>query len=371
MGIQKLILNFILTIESWFISFIKIKPHRVTFISLETNELTSDFKLIYDELNHQEWDIRLCLIQYHKDLWGQFLYFLNCMKQLYFIHTSKIVILHDNNYVVSHFKREGVTVLQVWHACGAIKKFGNVIKRQYPIANYDYVLATSSYWQKPYSEAFSVLPEHVLPIGMPRTDELFDEEWLKKSQDYLYNKYPHLLGKKIILYAPTFRGNIYKGFEAIPFDAKRILNQLDDDYVILYKFHPLMGDYHLENDSRIINMNHEDTHVLFSISDYLISDYSSIVFDYMILKKPLLFFVPDLQEYSQDLGVFVNLHDLGCPVCFHEDEVANSIIYEKTTNQDYQKLKDIFFDKQDGFSTKRVVDFMRGIIYENNEKNMH
>ena len=96
MGIQKLILNFILTIESWFISFIKIKPHRVTFISLETNELTSDFKLIYDELNHQEWDIRLCLIQNHKDLWGQFLYFLNSKLLLFLFqaHLKLQISLH-------------------------------------------------------------------------------------------------------------------------------------------------------------------------------------------------------------------------------------------------------------------------------------
>ncbi len=196
MGIQKLILNFILTIESLIISIFKIKSNKVTFISLESDQLTSDFKLIYDQLDLNEFDVHLCLIKYHKDLWGQFLYFINCMKQLYLINTSKIVLLHDNNYVVSHFKREGVIVLQVWHACGAVKKFGNAIERQYPIANYDYVLATSSYWQKAYSEAFSIPESHVLPIGLPRTDELFDKQWLENSQNDMLYKYPFLKDKK-------------------------------------------------------------------------------------------------------------------------------------------------------------------------------
>lgn len=366
MGIQKTILNFILTIESFFLSFLKIKKERITFISLESEKLELDFKKIYDELNQEEFDVRLCLIKYHKDLWGQFLYFINCMKQLYYIYTSRIIILHDNNYVVSHFKREGVVVLQVWHACGAIKKFGNVIDRQYPIANYDYVLATSSYWKEPYSQAFSVKSENVLPIGMPRTDELFNNNWLEEKRKDLYFRYPQLKDKKIILYAPTFRGNIYKGFSAIEFDALKILEQLDSQYVILYKYHPLMGNYQLPDHPRIINMNHEDTHALFSITDYLISDYSSIVFDYMILKKPLIFFTPDLEEYSQSLGVFVNLENLGYPICYSEEEIVSSICQYQVSQKQMEDMKDLFFTYQDGESTTRVIRFMRGIIHEEN-----
>ena len=73
-------------------------------------------------------------------LWMNFLYFLNTIKQIFVINTSALGIINDNNYVISNFKRKGVTVLQVWHAAGAIKKFGKVIKREYPIANYDYVI---------------------------------------------------------------------------------------------------------------------------------------------------------------------------------------------------------------------------------------
>lgn len=364
MGIQKMILNIILTIESLIISMFKIKKNKVTFISLESEQLTSDFEFIYNQLDLKEFDVHLCLIKYHKDLWGQFLYFMNCIKQLYLINTSRIVLLHDNNYVVSHFKRKGVIVLQVWHACGAIKKFGNAIEREYPIANYDYVLATSVYWQDAYSQAFSVPRSHVLPIGLPRTDELFDHQWLDDRKKELYQKYPELQNKKVILYAPTFRGNIYKGFTAVPFDALSIIKQLPDDYVLLYKFHPLMGNYQLADDQRIINMNHEDTHALFSISDYLISDYSSIVFDYMILEKNLLFFVPDLDDYSKSLGVFVDLNDFQCPMCQNEDEIVNAIKNNLCEVKHMKEIKNVFFNYQDGLSTQRVIDFLRGIIHE-------
>ena len=362
MGIQKLILNFVLTIESFFLSFLKIKKNRVTFISLESKVLTSDFKLIYDELVDEQLDIQLCLTYYQKSLKHQFFYFFNCLKQLYYVYTSTFIVLHDNNYVVSHFKRKGTTVLQVWHACGAIKKFGNVIDRKYMISNYDYVLSPSSFWKQPYSEAFSVSQEDVLPIGMPRTDQLFNQDWIHKNQEELYKKYPDLRGKKIILYAPTFRGNIYKGFSSIEFDAKKLLDDLGNDYVLIYKFHPLLGNYQLMSSKGIMNMNHEDTHALFTVSDYLISDYSSIVFDYMILEKPILFYVPDYQEYMEYLGVFVDINELRLPICQNIQDIVKTIQNDSFEKENMTLLKRQFFDIQDGKSSKRVAQFIKDKI---------
>ena len=98
---------------------------------------------------------------------------LNCFRQLYEINTSKLIILNDNNFVVTKFKRKGTYVLQTWHACGAIKKFGNQLTtRQYPVKNYDVVLANSSYWTQAYSEAFGVKQEQIAITGMPRVDVL-------------------------------------------------------------------------------------------------------------------------------------------------------------------------------------------------------
>lgn len=357
MKIQKLILSIILNMEMFFVSFIKIKQNRITFISLENTTLTSDMKLIYEQIK-DKYEIKLCLIHYKKNLKSQMLYFFNCLKQLYLINTSKIVILHDNNYVVSHFKKRDVFVIQFWHACGAIKKFGNAINRKYSIANYNIVLSTSNYWQKPYSQAFSVKEENVLPLGLPRTDELFNKKWIKEKRENLLKKYPQLKNKQIVLYAPTFRGNIYKGFYQIELNIKKILENLSDDFVFLYKFHPLLGNYELENDSRIINMNYEDTHELFTICDILISDYSSIIFDFMLLNKPIILYVPDYEEYKRDLGVFVNIENLGLPLCINENEIIDAISNIDKHSQKILYLKDKFFKYQDGKNTERIVNFI-------------
>lgn len=362
MGIQKIVLNIVLNIEKIFLSFLKIKENRIVFISLESDQPILDFKMMYQALDKEKYDVRLCLIKYKKNLFGQFLYFLNCMKQMYFVYTSKLIILNDNNYVISNFKREGTTVLQVWHACGAIKKFGNALNRKYAISNYDYVLSTSSYWKKPYHEAFSVEEDHVLNIGMPRTDKLFDEKLKERYCDEIYEKYPQIKGKKIVLYAPTFRGNLYEGFRNVEFDETKILNALGEDYVIIYKFHPLLGNVRLKEHDRIINMNDESTYRLFCVSDYLISDYSSIVFDYMILNKKILFFVPDLKEYMASVGVYVDIHELGYPVCTNEDEIIKNILSYPTMKQCHKKNLDTFIEYQDGKSNKRVIDFIESIM---------
>lgn len=360
MGLKKIIINIMLKFVNVFVNLKAIKNNQVAFVSLEANQLESDLKLIYDELvKDKQYILKTVLINYNKkSLLNNFLYMLNCIKQIYIINTSRIVLITDNNYVISNFKREGVKVIQVWHATGAIKKFGNAIKREYPIKNYDYVLANSDYWKVPYQEAFDVSKDNVVVTGMPRVDHLVDQEYLQKTRIKLLDKYPILKGKKVILYAPTFRGNIYQGFKSVSFDGSELLDILGDEYVLIYKFHPLLLNDTIIDDQRIINLNHEDTHDLFTVSDMMISDFSSIIFDYTFLNKPLYFFTPDLNEYLKTLGCFVDYQKMmPGAICSNEKILAKAILDNKV--YDIQAFLQTFFKYQDGNNTKRVVDFIK------------
>lgn len=360
--LEKYILGMILGFINFFVKMMKIKDNQIAFISLESQHLESDLLLIYNQMKDDpHLKIKKVLIGYDKNnLIQDFFYMLNCIKQVVVINTSKVVLIRDNNYVVSTFKREGVHVIQVWHACGAIKKFGNVIKREYLINNYDYIISNSDFWKKPYSKAFGVLEQNVISTGMPRVDCLCQQEYIKKTSQKMLNKYPMLKGKKVILYAPTFRGNIYKGFKAVPFHAKKIIEALGDDYYLLYKFHPLLKNIELEQHERIINMNNEDTHELFTISDALISDFSSIIFDYSLLNKPMYFFVPDLEQYLDDLGCFVDYQTMPGAICKNEDELISAIKDHK--EYDIEKFKNLFFKHQDGRNIERVVHFIYHVL---------
>lgn len=359
MHLQQFILNIFLGIEFFFVRHFKIHKQRITFISLEADVLENDFQMIDALLDHNQYEIKTCLLFFKKNLWGQFKYFLNCLKQCYLINTSKVVLINDNNYVVTKFKRPEVKVIQVWHACGAIKKFGMDTKRKYPIKNYDYILSTSHFWKGPYKQAFNVDENQVLNLGMPRLGVLFDEGKMSAYKQYLYLKYPQLKGKRVILYAPTFRGNIYEGFKAIDLDLVSILNQLENT-VCICKFHPQLGNHTMQQDERILYLNDENLYALFSISDVLISDYSSIIFDYMLLNRPLLLYVPDYDYYKEKRGYYVDPKDLYMPLCFNVSDVLH---YLKTPYPiPYQKLKETYFDYIDGHHTKRVVEFIETLM---------
>ena len=109
-------------------------------------------------------------------------------------------------------------------------------------------------------------------------------------------------------------------------------------------------------------MNDESTYRLFCVSDYLISDYSSIVFDYMILNKPILFFVPDLEEYMSNVGVYVDVNKLGYPVCTSEDQIIENILSYPTSQEKHMENYNTFIEYQDGNSIKRVIEFIESIM---------
>ncbi len=198
MKLKKLILNIVLSICSVFVRLRPIRKDQIAFVSLESKALESDLKLIHDALEGRGYRLVNVLTSFEKNsLWMNFLYFLNTIRQIFVINTSALVIISDNNYVISRFKRKGVKVLQVWHAAGAIKKFGNAIHREYPIANYDQVICNGAYWKKPYSEAFNVSEEQVSVTGMPRLDHLLDDAFIRSSREKLFAQHPEWKGKKL------------------------------------------------------------------------------------------------------------------------------------------------------------------------------
>ena len=353
MNFKKFILNIALEIVNVLTFFVRQKENRITFISLTQSELQSDFKLIDEGLRQEnKYDIHYILLVFENNLMGDLKYFLNCLVQLVEIKKSSLVILNDNNYVISHMKPKNVKVLQVWHACGAVKKFGNQIKRQYPIKNYDYVLCNAEYWKEPYSKAFGVSPNQVLVTGSARIDTLLNED----NRERFYLKYPELKDKKLCLYAPTFRGNIIDGLKSQFFDFTKI-----KDYVVLYKFHPLLGDIQCDGG---VNMNHEDLYTLMQVSDVLISDYSSVIFDYSLLNKPMISYIPDIEEYNKNIGLNIDYKDFPGPVCTNENQLIEAL---KLENYDYDKLAYFqikYMVYTDGKNANRVINSINEIMKE-------
>lgn len=364
MKLKKVIMYCILSFCRLFLVFRKIDPNKITFVSLEHDELTGDFRLLSNALA-QERKYTLCyeLIKFEKTLAGNFKYLLACIRQLFAINTSHLVLLDYNNYVVSKFKRKGVKVLQLWHATGAIKRFGNVIARDYTIANYDYVISNCDYFVKPFSEAFNVKEEQVIVSGIPKTDRLFDEVKIKRDRKWMEDQYPQIKGKKVILYAPTFRGRLMKGFQGGYLDLDQLQATLGTSYVILYKMHPLLENHVISNHQDIICCNKMSIKRLFSVTDILISDYSAIILDFSIFMKPMLFYVPDLAQYREEVGFNVDYErEMPGAICYNETDVIQAIEANVFDVERIKRFRDKFFKYQDGKSLARVLKLIHEIM---------
>ena len=330
MKVEKIILSIVLSILNGLTFFIHPKQNRITFISMTADHLTGDFYQINQALKKEGcYDIQYDLFQIHKTIKGYFLYFINLCHQLIQMKQSKLIILNDNNYIVSKFKPKETKVLQIWHACGAIKKFGNQIERSYPIQGYDAVLCSAPYWKEVYAQAFGVNSSQVYVTGLPRIDELLDPQRQKTQKEKLYAKYPMIKEKKCIL----------------------------------YKFHPLLPDIQIDH-QRAIDCHDEDLYALMHVSDVLISDYSSVILDYSLLNKPMIAYIDDVEEYDQTIGFNLDYRkEFPGPVCLNESELIDAL-KEGYIHSDISRFQQKYMIHKDGQNTKRVIEkiheLMRG-----------
>lgn len=363
MGLEKLILNLLLGICRPFVCLLPIQKRKVTFISLTMNTLSGDFKKIVSELEKDnQLKLKYNLVKFEKTLLGKFKYLLNCFTQLYEVCTSHVVIINDNNYVISKFKRNGVKVIQIWHACGAVKKFGNQIERQYHIQNYDYVISCADEWKTAFSQAFGVNQNQVIACGLPRTDALCDSAKVEQYRNTLIKRFPILKDSYVYLYAPTFRGNIIGGFRYETLPLEHMLQQLPENSIIMYKMHPLLGDVNMGSHPRILNMNKENLNALLCIADCLISDYSSVIFDYSIVGRKMIFYVPDLENYKETIGLNVDYENMPGDICESVPSLTESMKKQSTIRDSrLDVFRDVYFKSCDGKNAKRIAQLIHKV----------
>lgn len=346
---------------------LKINKNKITYISYKSNELPENMKLISRKVEKINPDIEQVFLtmKYTNTLLNKFKYAFELLKQAYNIKTSAAVIIDANNFVISNIKCKGTKVIQVWHASGAIKKFGHDYKRKYEIKNYDYMIAGSSTAIEYMSSAFNMRKDQVVPLGYCTTDLLFNKNKVEKYKKEMYIKYPYLEGKKVVLYAPTFRGEGIYDKDFIKIDLKKIATEIGEEYVVISKLHPIIEDRKVETSERVYNLSYESIYKLFSITDILVSDFSAIIYDFSILEKPILLYVPDLDEYSKNRGMYVDYKKFAPgKVVYNENQLVDAINNKEFYIDKVKKLKEEFFDYKDGKSSERVAKFIIDLIDE-------
>lgn len=349
----------------------KVKPNKISFISARRTDISGNFAFVYGKLkDRDDLDIQFVL----NDKTVRQLNLADIVKFTRACADSKVIVLDEFTPQIHYIDlKPETTLIQLWHACGAFKTFG-FTRLGKPKGspqptrnhrNYDYVTVSSEYCKRCHSEGFGIPYDNVVPTGIPRTDVFFDEEYAKNVREKFYTDYPALRGKKLILFAPTFRGDVketaHYPFEM--FNVAAVCDSLPDDYVIIIKHHPFITEKHpvpAGYEHRVLDMS-ENTEIndLLFVTDLIITDYSSLVFEASLLKIPMVFYVYDLDEYIKDRDFYFDLR-LNSPgkLVFSESELIETIRSGEFDEERIEPFKNMFFDKTDGRSTERVAELI-------------
>ncbi|OCA84650.1 bifunctional glycosyltransferase/CDP-glycerol:glycerophosphate glycerophosphotransferase [Bacillus sp. FJAT-27986] len=340
--------------------------NKITFASNKMPKLQDSFECIYDEIAESRPGYKVVGYFKKKRSCKEF------AKLYYDIATSKYVILDDYYRPLYKLKaRKRTEVIQTWHAAGAFKKFGHsaVGYRESNTeefeneahGSYTKVAVTSKEIVPHYAEAFNIPEENVYPVGLPRTDVFFDTEGIEYIKQKYEAVYPALRNKKIITYAPTFRGGPGKRASFnIQLDLKKMAEELSDEYVLVLKLHPSVTkgiDIPKEAEDFVLNLSKNDINNVLSITDILISDYSSVIFEYALLERPMIFFAYDLEDYLEDRGFYYEYKEFIPGPLAEKTEQVISLIQQNSFNiQKVKAFKERFFEDFDGKASKRFVD---------------
>ena len=293
----------------------------------------------------------------------------------YRVASSRLVIVDDYFFPIYPVKkRPGVTIVQVWHACGAFKRFGRatleaewgadqIFLKWVPIhANYDLTLVSSASIAPIYAEAFGQSVETIsAAFGIPRTDALLPSPRRDADERAVRERLGLRDGRTTILYAPTFRGADLKGAAAPELlDIAALYRALGSEYRLIVRLHPFVksamrippevGDF-------VVDASAEpDANEVMLAGDILVSDYSSIIFEYALLNRPMAFLAPDLAAYERERGFFFDYRTgVPGPVMEETEQLARWIQAKQFDLQRVRAFAATSFDVMDGRATERFV----------------
>ncbi len=295
-----------------------IRADRVVLATARVPELEGNLRFIHDAVRRLRPDARIVLLlePYGYGLAGKLRYLVRVVRGMYHVRTAGLVVV-DNAWLPIHVAphRAGTTVVQVWHAAGALKRFGldahqplHEPERTFLHRYYDAVVTSGEVSRRPWAAALRTPVERVLPLGTPRTDLFFDPPALTAARARVLAAYPSLEGRRVILYAPTFRGRGAAKRDGVGLDAVRLRAALSADDALVLKTHPNLDPGLVATDGfDVVASPTMDMNDLLALADVLVTDYSSSVFEFALLRRPIVLLVGDLEVYERDPGLYLDM----------------------------------------------------------------
>lgn len=364
------IVIFVLKIIYFFMKLLPTK-NKVTMISRQSNKSSLDFNLIKKEIekNKKYKVIILCKKIEGKEnakLFDLIKYGFHILKQMYHIATSKAVILDSYCIAVSVLNhKKGLKIIQIWHSVGTMKKFGydildqeegnssKMAKTLKMHNNYSYVLCAGEGYRHDLARQFNCDERIIKIIPLPRLDLLSDKNYINETKLKIFKKYPKLKLKKNIVYVPTFRKDETE-FEK---HIDKLISLIDfKKYNLIIKLHPL-SKINITN-KNVIVANDFSSMEMVIISDYVITDYSCILYEAGFINKPLYFDAFDYDDYNKNRSLNIDyFNELPGVVTKNIDEIIDSIENKK---YDFSKMNKFInkYINYKGNSAKKIYNLI-------------
>lgn len=294
----------------------------------------------------------------------------------YRLATTRLFVVDDYYFpIYAVTPRAGTTIVQTWHASGAFKKMGyslagksfgadaTLLRRVRIHANYDLCLVSAMRLAPHYAEAFrQPLDRFTSSIGIPRTDPLLDAKWRESAADAARRRYGIRPGRRVLLFAPTYRGErTTRARHTDDLDLHRLRDVLGADHVLLVRLHPFIRSRMSVDpalDGFVVDVSdHGDIGELMAAADVLITDYSSAIYEYSLLERPIVFFAPDHDAYERERGFYLDVaRDLPGPIFASTEPLAAYLRAAEFDIEAVTRFRDASFDVADGRASARFVD---------------
>lgn len=341
-----------------------VRKGAVIFADAHHAELPFSMRRMYETIQKEEpsCQIETFIADFGTLSFGAMIRFLiRFMKQY---ATAEYVFICDYFLPVSSCKKRPETkVVQLWHSCGLMKKIAFDAQEDIPknykgdmFGNYSYLTMSAEICVPVHARALRLPKEQIRATGISRTDHYFDAAWNQKCRETFYQNYPQAAGKKIALWAPTFRGNAahprLEGLEQI----KKAAEQLSDEWYFVIKAHP-----HVDAHGKVSNCD-LPTEELYAAADVLITDYSSVLFDYLIYQKPAVLFAPDLEQYENDRGFYLDYGKIPYPHTTTEEGLREAVrgceAWQKEHEAQTESFRKLYTGACDGRATERILKWI-------------
>lgn len=373
MRIAIFILRMAMSFVYFFMKLFPTDRNKVVFISRQSNKPGEDFLALESRLRQLKPEIHIVMVTQRIDPSAKSVcaFAWATLRSMYHLATSRVCVLDAFWPAASMLRhKKELAIIQLWHAMGKIKQSGyQALGKEYGRASavahamkmhegYDVVIAGGKAFNPFYCASFGVDESILYNVGLPRMDLL--REGVSRAHESFFARYPELKGKKLVLYAPTFR----KHEILDPTELIRAFGE-SNDRVLIIKRHPNQK-LKFSDVSPALTCDDVPTSTVLSVCDCVITDYSAITIEAALLNKPVYFYLFDYEEYLSRNGLNVKLFEEFPDNTFTDPEKLIACIDSGEYDlENYKRFCEKYLPDLSGRATDKIADLIIGCMETN------